>query len=309
MRQIKKVLKKAIPLWLLIVLVVDLSLVIGIGEYYFIKKQFFKTVSDLQKTTKNSEDFVQILKQEVIPYKGHKTKVKWKDLGKQLVDVGAIDKQKYEEIFASDPNVKDHLKFLDGSWDHNIEINENNSRFMVNTLWALGLVNKSKVLDSGPMGGEGIETANMASTGGWTLGSKDAMHLYSSEDIIKLNKDQQDLVQKIAENVYRPCCNNPTSFPDCNHGMAALGYIMLAVKAGLSEKEIYKDILAFNSYWFPQTYLEIAAFFDKQGTKWDKVDAKLALSSQYSSAQGAKRIQQSIQDIPGFESKGGGCGA
>ena len=53
----------------------------------------------------------------------------------------------------------------------------------------------------------------------------------------------------------------------------------------------------------------MAALFSKQNQKWKNVDPKLALSQEYSSAQGAQKIQQLIQDIPGFESKGGSCGA
>ncbi len=302
-------LKKTLPLWLVAILIIDSFLLSGFIQYYFFKKQFNEIALRLSKTTKSPEEFAQILKQQVIPYKGYETKIKWNDLGQRLVEAGAIDKQKYEELFADNPNTKDHMKYLDGNWDHKIVINENNSQFLVNTLWALGLTNKVKVLDEGPMRGKGMETANFASTGGWTLGSKDAMRLYSSSEIIKLTTSQQDLVKKIAENVYRPCCGNSSAFPDCNHGMAALGYIELAVKSGLSETQIYKDLLAFNSYWFPQTYVDMAGYFEKEGTSWDKVDAKLALSSNFSSAQGANRIKQSIKDLPGFESQGGSCGA
>ncbi|MBI3981119.1 hypothetical protein HY345_03930 [Candidatus Microgenomates bacterium] len=305
----KKLLKKVIPLWLVLAIVLDTSLLVGLGEYYLLTRQFNSALSKLSQTTKNPEEFIQILKQEVVPYKGYKTLVKWNDLGKQLVESGAIDKQKFEELFAQDVNVKDHLKYLEGNSNHNMVINENNSRFMVNTLWALGLVNKSKVLDEGLMKQEGLEVARLASTGGWTLGTKGPMELYSSQEIIKLTSEQQDLVKKIAENVYRPCCGNSTAFPDCNHGMAALGYIQLAVKAGLSEKQIYQDLLAFNSYWFPQHYVEMAAMFSKQNVKWKDVDPKIALSQEYSSALAASRIQQQVQDIPGFESKGGSCGA
>lgn len=304
----KKILRKAIPLWLAMVLVIDFSLLTGVSQYFFMKQQFNKAVAELKKTTKSPEEFVQILRQEVVPYKGYKTSIQWKDLGKQLVEAGAIDKQKFEEIFATEANFKDHMRYLDGSWNHNLIVNENNSRFILDTLWALGLVNKSLMLDEGPMK-EGGDPGSFASTGGWTLGTKDAMQLYSSAEIIQLTPTQQELVKRIAENVYRPCCGNPTSFPDCNHGMAALGYIQLGVKEGLSEKQIYKDLLSLNSYWFPQTYVEMAAFFEKKGAKWNTVDAKLALSSQYSSAQATRQIQESIQDLPGFKSKQGGCTA
>jgi len=181
----------------------------------------------------------------------------------------------------------------------------------LNFFWALGLVNKNVILDQGAMTKYGADQiGNFASTGGWTLGKTTAVELYSSREIIPLTSEQQDLVKKIAENVYRPCCGNATAFPDCNHGMAALAYIELAVAAGLSEKQVYKDLLALNSFWFPDTYVEMAVYFQKQqGITWDKVDPQMALSKDYSSAQGAARINQAIQGIPGIQSRGGSCGA
>lgn len=304
----KNFLSKAVPLWMVLVIVLDTVLLAGIAQYYLMKRELNLAITQLAKTTKSPEELAQILKQEVLPQQGYKTSLKWKDLGKKLVEAGAIDRKKYEEIFTQDADGGDHMKYMDGNWDENIAIDEKNARFMVNTFWALGLVNKSKVLDEGPMRGQGIETGNMASTGGWTLGAKPAMELYSSTLIISLTDEQQELVKKIAQNVFRPCCGNSTYFPDCNHGMAALGYIEWAVYNGLSEDQIYKDLLAFNSFWFPQNYLEMAVYFDKAGTKWKDVDAKLALSSTYSSAQGAQRIKQSIQSVPGVGGGGGGCG-
>lgn len=305
----KKFLRKVIPLWMAIFIAFDSAVFVGVAQYMIMKKQFNESVVKLAKTTQSPEELIDILKQEVLPAKGYTTSLKWKNLGKQLVESGVIDKKKYEELFVSEADGKNELKYLEGEWNENITINEKNSRFIVNTFWALGLVNKSTVLDEGPMMQEGRKKAgNFASTGGWTIGAKPVMELYSSVEIIPLNPEQQDLVRKIAENVFRPCCNNSTAFPDCNHGMAALGYIEWAVYSGLSEKQIYKDLLAFNSFWFPQTYVEIAAYFDKAGTKWKDVDAKLALSRDYSSSQGAARIKQAVQGIPGIQNSGGGCG-
>jgi len=254
---------------------------------------------------------VQKVKGEVLPAGGYETSLLWGDLGKRLVEAGAIDLAKYEEMFKSPVDGGEELEVLKGNSDKKIAINENNSRFVVNTLWALGLVNKSKVLDEGPMRTGETPTGNFASTGGWTLGKKEAMELYSSQVLIPLNDEQQERVRQIAENVYRPCCGNHTAFPDCNHGMAALGYVEMAVAAGLSDGQIYKGLLAFNSFWFPETYVEMAMYFEKErGISWDKVDAKLALSSDYSSAQGAAKVRRAVQEnVPGLSSQGGGCGA
>jgi len=274
------------------------------------KKNFNKSVLELSKTTGSSEELVQLLKQEVIPQKGYVLAVKWNDVGKLLLSTGAIDKKAFEELFIDEPVGAKHMWHLENNSKDQMMISEGGSRFMVNTLWALGLVNKSKILDEGSMQkyGEG-DVMSFASTGGWNLGTRPTEELYSSSKIIELSEKQEELVRKIAVSVYRPCCGNHTEFPDCNHGMAALGYIQLAVKQGVSEKRIYQDLLALNSFWFPQNYVELAAYFQKQNIDWKNVDPKLALSSEYSSADGMQKVRESVQSIPGIGPQGGGCSA
>jgi hypothetical protein len=305
----KKILYKAIPLWLVVVLLFNSILGVGLLEYLIMKRSFNQYLLSLSKTTKNPDELIQVLKEQVLPQNGYVLAVTWSDIGKQLLDSSVIDKQKYEQQFGENDTTKNMMQYLDKFSVNHMTINEKNSHFMVNTLWALGLVNKSKVLDEGPMRGEGINTSDMASTGGWTLGSKQAMEYYSSKSLVTLTPEQEELVKKIAQNVYRPCCGNSTYFPDCNHGMAALGYIQLAVKQGVSEKRIYQDLLALNSFWFPQQYVSLATYFNKQGTDWKKIDAKIVLGEGYSSGQAMSRIQQEVQNFPGLNVQGGGCGA
>lgn len=301
--------KRLVPLWLAVLLVVD-SLALGaLADQLIMRNQVNRLKRQLLEV-KNPELLVKEATALVLPQGGYTTSLKWGDIGKKLVDSGAINPEKFKQIHNSNTDGRADLDILDGNSNKLIAINENNSRLVVNLLWALGLVNKSKVLDEGPMVENRAQLGNFASTGGWTLGKKTAVQLYSSQEIIPLTGDQQDLVKKIAANVYRPCCGNSTAFPDCNHGMAALAYIELAVAAGLPEKQIYKDILALNSFWFPDTYIEMAVYFQKnQNISWDKVDPKIALSKDYSSAQGAARINQAIQGVPGIQSRGGSCGA
>ncbi|HBB76344.1 MAG: hypothetical protein A2186_03180 [Candidatus Levybacteria bacterium RIFOXYA1_FULL_41_10] len=306
----RKVLLKTVPLWFAILLTIESSVMVGLTEYYFMKKNFNKSVLELSKTTGSSEELVQLLKQEVIPQKGYVLAVKWNDVGKLLLSTGAIDKKAFEELFIDEPVGAKHMWHLENNSKDQMMISEGGSRFMVNTLWALGLVNKSKILDEGSMQkyGEG-DVMSFASTGGWNLGTRPTEELYSSSKIIELSEKQEELVRKIAVSVYRPCCGNHTEFPDCNHGMAALGYIQLAVKQGVSEKRIYQDLLALNSFWFPQNYVELAAYFQKQNIDWKNVDPKLALSSEYSSADGMQKVRESVQSIPGIGPQGGGCSA
>jgi hypothetical protein len=125
---------------------------------------------------------------------------------------------------------------------------------MLNMLWAFGLANKNPILENGPMmdpsyGGAG----NFASTGGWTLAKGDTMSHYSMHTLVTLSPAQQALVEKVAKNVYRPCCRNSTYFPDCNHGMAMLGLLELLAGEGATEEEMYKTAQDVNALWFPQS--------------------------------------------------------
>lgn len=308
--KIKKLLVKSIPVWAAIIFTLQATTLVAVGEYYIMQRNLNNAVTALAKTTPNPQEAALAIKEAVLPQGGFTLHAKWGGIGKKLLESGVIDKDKYEQLFSQESSFKDSEKYLTTDSQDMMTINEQNSHFMVNTLWALGLINKSPILDKGDMQKQSNgNVMNYASTGGWTIGARPTANLYSSQNLINLTKEQQDLVQKIAENIYRPCCGNPTSFPDCNHGMAALGYIELAVSQGVSEGDIYKDVLSLNSFWFPQQYVQLAALMNKSGTEWKNVDSKLALSNQYSSAQGASTVQQQVQDIPGFQTNSGGCGA
>lgn len=252
----------------------------------------------------------QELAQEVIPNSGYTVSIKWGDIGKKLVASGAIDMKKFENIY-KDPQYKDLLAYLTSTQNKGITITPQNSYFWINTLWALGLAQKSDVLDNGIMTSQyQKDIPNFASTAGWTLGAKPAMKIYSSANIIPLTVEQNQLVNKIASNIYRPCCGNNTAFPDCNHGMAMLGLIELMVNQGYSENDIYKAAVAFNSYWFSQTYMDLAFYFKtKKSLDWNDVDPKTILSAPYSSAQGYQLIHDEIQgQVPQQQGGGSSCG-
>jgi len=68
-KKIKKLLAKVIPLWLVMILLLNSILATGFVQYYIMKKNFNAQLSALAQTTKNPEELVQILKQKVIPQK------------------------------------------------------------------------------------------------------------------------------------------------------------------------------------------------------------------------------------------------
>ena len=150
------------------------------------------------------------------------------------------------------------------------------------------------------------EVGGYASTAGWTLGAKPATALYSSVPIITLTPDQQTRLEEVANAVYRPCCDNPTAFPDCNHGMAMLGLLELMASQGASEDQMFRTALDVNTYWFPDTYLTIAKYLANKNMDWDKTDPRTILGADYSSAQGFQRVSSELTPTTG--GGGGSCG-
>jgi len=234
--------------------------------------------------------------------------VRWGDLGKQMVDSGVINAPELEKIYASRGGLDDNAKKLLYSSDNgNLVINQQNSGYLLNLLWALGLGNKNPILENGPMNDKQYGgAANFASTGGWTLAKGKAMDHYSMYNFINLTPQQQALVETVSKRIYRPCCDNSTYFPDCNHGMAMLGLLELMASQGKSEAEMYKVALIVNSYWFPDNYMTIAKFMAANGVKWEDVNAKEILGVNMSSNSGYSNIVSQTQPVQG--SKKGGCG-
>jgi len=244
----------------------------------------------------------------VVPLAGVELPTKWGNLGKRLIEAGVIDSQQFEALYATRGGLtEEQKKLLYGEDNGNLVISPENSGFILNLLWALGLGNENEILKNGEMtnpqyGG----AANFASTGGWTLAKSDAMGHYSKHQFIILTAEQQALIEQISKNIYRPCCGNPAHFPDCNHGMAMLGFLELAASQGASENQLYGMALVLNSYWFPQNYQTIAQYFKNRGIDWDKINAQEVLGQNFSSASGYQRILTQLTPQP--RQGGGSCG-
>ena len=235
--------------------------------------------------------------------------VRWRDLAAQMVQAGVIDQTKFENLYSGRGGLSEaDKKLLTDKNNGNIVMNSENSGVILNLLWALGLSNKNSILENGPMtdpkyGGAG----NFASTGGWTLSQGGPMSHYSMHSFVKLTAEQQALVERVAKGIYRPCCNNSTYFPDCNHGMAMLGLLELMASEGMSESDMYKIALQVNTLWFLSQYEAIKTFVTSQGVDWNTVDPKKILGPDYSSASGYQKV---LSQIKPQEQKGGAsCGA
>lgn len=235
---------------------------------------------------------------------------RWGDLGARMVSVGVIDEKKFHEVYSSRGGLGDEEeKLLLGTDNGNLVVTKENSGILLNLLWALGLGAKNDILEKGPMvdmryGGAG----NFASTGGWTLAGGSAMDHYSRHPLIVLTQEQQKLIERVAKNIYRPCCNNSTYFPDCNHGMAMLGFLELMASQGVAEEEMYKAALQLNSFWFPDTYETIAGYLESIGSSWDAVSPREILGMKYSSGSGYRAILEKFNSGKQKNNSGGGCG-
>lgn len=253
---------------------------------------------------------------EVNPVEGFTIKASYGNLGPKMTASGVIDLAKFKETYekSNSPLTEEQLAILEQGSDKNITINRENSYFLLNFFWAMGLANKSPILDEGDMikygGKEGA--GSFASTGGWTLSKGNAMNYYSKSALIPLTKEQEALVYEVTSNIFRPCCNNSTAFPDCNHGMALLAVMQLMASNGATEKEMYEAGKYFNAYWFPGNYYDLAMYFkNKDGKSFKDMDAKTVLSREYSSASGAQSIKKWLVEkglVQQPPKTGGGCG-
>lgn len=264
-----------------------LFLILGLGGF-FLGTRFESLIKPKTETEKFQE-----ISSQVLPESGFNLPISWGILPDKLTSLGVIDKSKFPAV---------------DNMNGDIVINSKNSQDVVTMLWAIGLAQKSIVYDIGPMGTDYKKDAgSFASTGGWTLSKGRAMDYLNKYDLISLSSDQQNRVAEITKNIYRPCCDNSTWFPDCNHGMAALAAVEMMVKKDLPDEQIYKNMLKLNSFFFPDSYLTIALYFDKQGTPWDRVNAKEALGKDFSSATGAQRLQSIVGPLPGRTTNAGSC--
>ena len=177
-----------------------------------------------------------------------------------------------------------------------IHLTTGNAGHYLNLLWPLGLANRMAANTDSPIQGEML--ARYASTSGWTLGREDNGAAYFNRfTLVDLTPEQEARAMAVAVNVYRPCCDNSTFFQDCNHGSALLGLLELGAAQGLDEDALYREALAFNSFWFPDAYVQMALYFKLlQGRDWDAVDPRLALSYQLSAlGPWQANVQRSIE--------------
>jgi hypothetical protein len=178
--------------------------------------------------------------------------------------------------------------------DEPVVFSRENAYFLLNFFWAVGLANQNPILTDGP-----IQTASsngvggLASTGGWTLATRPVGEVFASLPLISLTATQQDLLEDVARAVYRPCCDNPTHMPDCNHGMAMLGLLELMASQNASREELFRAAKYANAFWYPTQTQEIAIYFQNtQGLDFAEINAEKMVGQAFSSGSSFQRLHQ-----------------
>lgn len=254
------------------------------------------------------------LYEQVNPKDGYALPISYGDLGPRLLEGGVISYDAFAAIYenSGNPLSAEQTEILKNGSDEEIVITAQNAHFLLNFFWAVGLANKNSILTDGPMvQNSGGQIERFASTGGWTLATKPVTELYASMDLIPLTAEQQKLVEEVAAAIYRPCCNNHTLFPDCNHGMAMLGVLELMASQGATADAMFEAAKYINAYWFPQQTLETAIYLQlNEKIDFTSADARLVVGNKLSSASGAGMVHEDLQakgllkQAPG---QGGSC--
>ncbi len=299
------------------------SFLIGLSSSYAVwESKSWSAVAETQPAPTSVEvgdmgrqgmDFTALMNQ-VNPPDGYKLPVRYGDLGPRLLEMGAIDYDAFASIYenAGSPLTKAQIEILKEGSSEKIVITSENAHFLLNFFWAVGLVNRNPILTEGPITqNSGGQIDRFASTGGWTLGTKPVKDLFASLELIPLTPEQQARVEEVAAAVYRPCCDNPTLFPDCNHGMAMLGLLELLESQNASVDEMFRAAKYVNAYWFPQQALMTAIYFKAtQNVDFVQADPRLVSGKEFFSGSGAGRVYAALQSsglFPNAPEGGGSC--
>jgi len=291
--------------WLIITLVAFLAGSFGgfgVGRY--------SVHREMAAAEQSQSEYIAALADEINPSDGYQLPAKFGNIGPELVAAGVIDYNAFVSLYEQNgqPLSDEQRAILTQGSDQPVVISRQNAYFLLNLFWAFGLANTNPILTDGPITqyGQG-DVTRFASTGGWGLGTKPVNELFASTPIVTLTADQQALVEKVAGTIYRPCCSNPTLFPDCNHGMAMLGMLELMAAQGASEDEMLEAAKYINAFWFPQQAFETALYLKYSQDIFSAADPRLVIGEQLFSGSGFASVHQWLASNGKLEQAPGGA--
>lgn len=249
----------------------------------------------------------------VIPPAGYQSRVALNDCVVNLVRHGVISRDKYRALQKSNgPLPRELSAVLKKPSKDPIRLTRKNANQYVNLLWAAGLSNQLEANKESPIAGPDLP--NFASTGGWDLGKAPEGSVYFNKfPIVSLKPEAEALAVRVAKATYRPCCDNSTFYQDCNHGSALFAVLQLGAAQGLTEDQLYREALAFNSFWFPDYYVRTALYFKVvRKMDWHDVDARTIMGPDFSAGgPWQQNVLAALQDFPDIippPAAGANCG-
>lgn len=258
---------------------------------------------------------MQSLAAQINPEEGYQLPITYGNIGPEMLAAGVIDLEQFVQLYEEmgRPLSQEQLDILTQGSDQPVVINSQNQHFILNLFWAFGLSNQNVILTEGPMMRDGEDkVVNFASTGGWTLAKEPVSEIYASLTMVSLTAEQQERLEQVALAVYRPCCDNPTFFPDCNHGMAMLGLLERMAFHGATVEQMFEAAKYINAFWFPGQTLEIAiALKAENGLEFEQMDGEQVVGKGLSSGSGFQAVHQWLAQsgkLPQLSQGGGSCG-
>lgn len=222
------------------------------------------------------------LRSEVAPPDGVSIPVEWGNLLAELKASGVVDTALLNKGLVAARGhgltAAEEARF-NGESHELIRIDNESKTYLMYVFWAVAFVNANPLLN---------ESAHMYGNKTSPVGAAK----YGSLALFKFSPVQQALIEDVALNSYRPCCNAPTLKPDCSHGFAALGLLEFLTSKGFSRDDLFKTLLQFNIYSFTNEYVDVALMLQEQGQSWSSANATQIIGYSYSSIEAHQAIRK-----------------
>lgn len=225
--------------------------------------------------------------QDVVPRSGFQTSLRFGDTIQRLIEAGVLNPARFRAVYQARGGLRPWVEqALTAPSDEPIVLSFETAPYLLNLLWPIGLATRASFNDKSPINNSRLPF--YASTAGWTLGNEtNGARYFNSVSTLSMTADQEQAALEVAQNTFRPCCDNPTYFQDCNHGSALLGLIELAASQGATKTELYKVALMANSFWFPSEYIKTALYLMLYERRtWKEMRSQDIMGPRFSSASG-----------------------